>query len=64
MIDLLTLTNSPMLAAACDALPGMRLFVDLERNGKAERQAVAIPLSARTRSAMWDVLRRRCGTRA
>ena len=39
MIDLLTLTNSPTLAATCDALPGMRLFVDLERNGKAERQA-------------------------
>ena len=39
MIDLLTITNSPALAAACDALPGMRLFVDLERNGKAERQA-------------------------
>ena len=32
MIDLLTITNSPALAAACDALPGMRLFVDLERN--------------------------------
>ena len=39
MIDLLTITNSPALASACDALPGMRLFVDLERNGKAERQA-------------------------
>ena len=39
MIDLLTISNSPALAAACDALPGMRLFVDLERNGKAERQA-------------------------
>lgn len=39
MIDLLTITNSPALAAACDALQGMRLFVDLERNGKAERQA-------------------------
>lgn len=39
MIDLLTITNDPALAAACDALPGMRLFVDLERNGKAERQA-------------------------
>ncbi len=39
MIDLLTITNSPALAAACDTLPGMRLFVDLERNGKAERQA-------------------------
>ncbi|MBC7610683.1 MAG: aldolase [Polaromonas sp.] len=38
MIDLLTITNSPELAAQCDAVPGMRLFVDLERNGKAERQ--------------------------
>ena len=39
MIDLLILTNDPTLAAQCDALPGMRLFVDLEHNGKAERQA-------------------------
>ena len=39
MIDLLTITNSPALAAACDALPGMRLFVDLEHSGKAKRQA-------------------------
>ena len=39
MIDLLSITNSPELAAQCDALPGMRVFVDLERNGKAERQA-------------------------
>ena len=39
MIDLLCITNSPELAAQCDALPRMRLFVDLERNGKAERQA-------------------------
>ena len=39
MIDLLNITNSPELAAQCDAMPGMRLFVDLERNGKAERQA-------------------------
>ncbi len=39
MIDLLSITNSPELAAQCDAMPGMRLFVDLERNGKAERQA-------------------------
>ena len=38
MIDLLTITNRPELAAQCDAVPGMRLFVDLERNGKAERQ--------------------------
>ena len=38
MIDLLTITNLPGLAARCDQLPGMRLFVDLERNGKAARQ--------------------------
>ena len=38
MIDLLTITNLPELAARCDQLPGMRLFVDLERNGKAARQ--------------------------
>jgi hypothetical protein len=39
MIDLLQITNDPDLARRCDALPGMRLFVDLERNGKSERQA-------------------------
>ena len=39
MIDLLTITNSPELAAQCDRLTGMRIFVDLERNGKAERQS-------------------------
>ena len=39
MIDLLSITNDCALAAQCDRLPGMRLFVDLERNGKAERQA-------------------------
>ena len=38
MIDLLTITNNPELAARCDQLEGMRLFVDLERIGKAERQ--------------------------
>lgn len=38
MIDLLTITNLPALAARCDKMPGMRLFVDLERNGKAARQ--------------------------
>ena len=38
MIDLLTITNQPELAASCDTMPGMRLFVDLERNGKAARQ--------------------------
>ncbi len=39
MIDLIQITNDPALARRCDALPGMRLFVDLETNGKAERQA-------------------------
>lgn len=39
MIELLQITNDPALARRCDALPGMRLFVDLEVNGKAERQA-------------------------
>ncbi len=38
MIDLLTITNQPDVAAKCDQLPGMRVFVDLERNGKAARQ--------------------------
>lgn len=38
MIDLLTITHLPELAARCDQMPGMRLFVDLERNGKAARQ--------------------------
>jgi citrate lyase beta subunit len=39
MLDLLQITNDPALARRCDALGGMRLFVDLERLGKAERQA-------------------------
>lgn len=39
MLDLITITNDVDLAARCDAMPGMRLLVDLERNGKAERQA-------------------------
>jgi hypothetical protein len=39
MIDLIQITNDPAMARRCDALPGMRLFVDLERDGKAERQA-------------------------
>jgi len=38
MIDLLTITNLPELADRCDQMPGMRVFVDLERNGKAARQ--------------------------
>jgi len=39
MLDLLQITNDPAFARRCDALPGLRVFVDLERNGKAERQA-------------------------
>lgn len=39
MIDLIQITNDPEMARRCDALPGMRLWVDLERLGKAERQA-------------------------
>jgi HpcH/HpaI aldolase/citrate lyase family len=39
MLDLLQITNDPVLAAQCDAMDGMRIFVDLERNGKQERQA-------------------------
>lgn len=38
MMDFLQITNDPDLARRCDALPGMRLFVDLERHGKAARQ--------------------------
>jgi hypothetical protein len=39
MIELFQITNDPDFARRCDALEGFRLFVDLERNGKAERQA-------------------------
>jgi len=39
MLDLLKITNDPELARRCDELGGIRLFVDLERLGKAERQA-------------------------
>jgi hypothetical protein len=39
MLDLLQITNDVAFARRCDALDGMRLFVDLERLGKAERQA-------------------------
>lgn len=39
MIDLIQITNDPEMARRCDAMAGMRLFVDLEQNGKAERQA-------------------------
>lgn len=39
MLDLIQITNDAALAGRCAALPGMRLMVDLERLGKAERQA-------------------------
>jgi hypothetical protein len=39
MLDLLKITVDPDFVRRCDALGGMRLFVDLERLGKAERQA-------------------------
>ena len=39
MIELIQITNDPAFARRCDALEGMRLFVDLEAMGKAERQA-------------------------
>ena len=39
MIELIQITNDPAFARRCDALAGFRLFVDLERLGKAERQA-------------------------
>lgn len=38
MLDLLKITVDPGFVLRCDALDGMRLFVDLERMGKAERQ--------------------------
>jgi hypothetical protein len=39
MIELIQITNDPAFARRCDALEGLRLFVDLEAMGKAERQA-------------------------
>ncbi|MDB5942473.1 MAG: Aldolase [Ramlibacter sp.] len=39
MLELIQITNDPAFARRCDALEGMRLFVDLERQGKAARQA-------------------------
>lgn len=39
MLELIQITNDPALARRCDALGGIRLWVDLERLGKAERQA-------------------------
>lgn len=39
MIELIQITRDPDFARRCDALDGMRLWVDLEIHGKAERQA-------------------------
>ena len=39
MLELIQITNDPAFAQRCDALGGFRLWVDLERLGKAERQA-------------------------
>lgn len=39
MLELIQITNDPAFARRCDVLEGFRLFVDLERLGKAERQA-------------------------
>jgi hypothetical protein len=38
-VELIQITNDPAFAQRCDALGGFRLWVDLEREGKAERQA-------------------------
>jgi hypothetical protein len=55
MIELFQITNDPDFARRCDALDGVRVFVDLERLGKAERQAGATPSSACTRWTTWRV---------
>ncbi|MBE7940351.1 MULTISPECIES: aldolase/citrate lyase family protein [Ramlibacter] len=39
MLELIQVTNDPAFARRCDALAGFRLWVDLERLGKAQRQA-------------------------
>ena len=39
MFDLLAITNSPDTAACLDLIEGLRVFIDLERNGKAQRQS-------------------------
>lgn len=39
MLELIQITNDAAFARRCDALAGFRVFVDLERLGKAERQA-------------------------
>jgi hypothetical protein len=39
MLELIQITNDTAFARRCDELGGFRVFVDLERLGKAERQA-------------------------
>ena len=39
MIELIQITNDPAFARRCDEMEGLRILVDLERLGKAERQA-------------------------
>lgn len=39
MLELIQITNDAAFARRCDELGGFRLFVDLERLGKAQRQA-------------------------
>lgn len=39
MIELIQITNDPAVARRCEAIGGMRVMVDLERLGKAQRQA-------------------------
>lgn len=39
MIELIQITADPAMARRCDALAGVRVWVDLETRGKAERQA-------------------------
>jgi HpcH/HpaI aldolase/citrate lyase family len=38
LIELIQITNNADLAQICDQVDGVRIFVDLEQNGKAERQ--------------------------
>src|SRR6476620_10992763 len=61
MLDLIQITNDPAFARRCDALDGMRLFVDLERLGKAERQAGRDTFISR--HAIEDVARVRAAAR-
>lgn len=39
MVELIQITNDPAIARRCDGMEGMRVMLDLERMGKAQRQA-------------------------